>query len=107
MGYFEVLSKTIGKLPAQAVLQTLDAECNAIREDLERRRREVTPDDLSILCFGEYVRLVKANSVMRCSKMLPLDHLEFYKETVVRLIHAGALPPSAMEEFDYTFSLKA
>jgi hypothetical protein len=106
MGYFEVFSKTVSKLPAQVILQTLDAECKDIRDDLENLRREATPDDLSILSFSEYVRSAKEDIVMRCSKLLPLDHVEFYKETVVRLIHVGALPISAMEQFDYTFSLK-
>jgi hypothetical protein len=103
---FRVFSKTISHLPAQAVLRTLDAECRMLRDDVTRFGRELTGDGLSILCFGEYVRMVKAGSVMRCSRHLPPDHIEFYKETVVRLVHAGELPALAMNEFDYAFLLK-
>lgn len=106
MGYFQVFSRTISRLPAQAVLKTLDAECEAIRVELENGRNHATPDELSVLCFREYVRLVKRKAVVPCSKILPPDHLEFFKETIVRLIQEGELPASAMEEFDFAFLLK-
>jgi hypothetical protein len=106
MAIFRIFSKTIGSLPAQAVLRTLDAECHMLQDDLTRFGRQLTDDGISILCFGQYVRMVKTGNIMRCSLYLPPDHIEFYKETIVRLVQAGELPPVAMDEFDYAFSLK-
>jgi len=31
--------------------------------------------------------------------------VEFYKETIVRLVQAGELPKGAMGQFDYAFKL--
>jgi hypothetical protein len=35
---------------------------------------------------------------------LPPEHIEFYKETIVRLVQANELPPGAMGQFDFAFS---
>jgi hypothetical protein len=106
MGIFRIFSKTIDSLPAQAIIRGLDAECHMLQDDLKRYGRKLTDDALSILSFGEYVHMVQAGNVTRCSRCLPPDHIEFYKETIVRLIQAGELPVLAMEEFDFAFSLK-
>lgn len=106
MAIFRVFSKTIGSLPAQAVLKALEVECQMLQDDLMRYDRELTDDGLSILYFGQYVQMVKTGNIMRCSRHLPHEHVEFYKETIVRLVQAGELPALAMDEFDYVFSLK-
>ncbi len=106
MAKFGIFSKTISDLPTQAVLRVLDIECNMLQNDVERYGRDLRADDVSIMCFGQFVRMVKAGCVIRFSKFLPPDHIEFYKETIVRLTQAGELPPAAMDQFDFAFSLK-
>lgn len=106
MAIFRIFSKTIESLPAQAIIRALEAECHMLQDDLKRYGREFTDDGLSILSFGEYVHMVKAGNVLRCSTCLPPDHVEFYKETIIRLVQAGELPAQAMDKFDYAFSLK-
>lgn len=65
----------------------------------------MTMDALSILCFQEFVQMSKLGIFLPRSMHLPADHIEFYKETMVRLVQAGEVPPSAMNEFDHVFTL--
>jgi hypothetical protein len=106
MQIFRIFSNVIRNLPTPAILKTLDAECHMLEEDIEHYRSKVTDDVLSILCFRGFVKMVKAENVMRCYLHIPPEHLEFYKETVVRLVQAGELNPKAMEEFDYAFLMR-
>ena len=106
MAKFGIFSKTINDLPTQAVLRVLDIECDMLQKDVEHYGRHIREDDVSILCFGHFIRMVKAGCITRFSRILPPDHVEFFKETVVRLTQAGELPSTAMEQFDYAFSLK-
>lgn len=105
MHIFSIFSKTIGNLPATAILKALDAECRMLEDDLKNHRLNVTEDILSILCFRGFVQMVKKDVVLHCSTNLPPEHIEFFKETVIRLIQAGELPSSAMNDFDCTFKL--
>ncbi len=104
MGIFGVFSRMISSMPPQGVLKALALECKMLEDDWERNRPGLPEDAVSILCFYEFTRMVKMNNVMRCSTHLPPDHIEFYKETIVRLIDAGELPHSAMNDFNYAFS---
>lgn len=104
MQLFSIFSRMITGMPAPAVLRALDGECRMLEEDMEQHRLDFTDDTLSILCFRGFLQMVKCGSVMRCSIHLPPDHAEFYKETIVRLVHAGELPGTAMDEFDYAFT---
>jgi hypothetical protein len=103
MRIFSVFSRMISNLPAQAILKALEAECKMLQDDFENYRIGLSEDALSILCFGQFVKMIKTDSMMRCSSHLPPDHAEFYKETIIRLIHAGELPDSAMDQFDHAF----
>jgi hypothetical protein len=76
-----------------------------LEEDVEHHRLALDGDALSILRFGRFVRMVKSGEVMRRLEFIPLDHLEFYKETLVRLVNATELPASVMEQFEYAFPL--
>jgi hypothetical protein len=105
MAIFRIFSKTIDSLPAQAILKALEAECQMLLDDFARYGRELTDDGLSILSFAEYVHMIQAGAIMRCSTYLPPDHVDFYKETIVRLVQAGELPAMAVDEFDFAFSL--
>ena len=106
MAKFGIFCKTINDLPTQAVLRVLDIECNMLQNDIERYGRDLRDDDVSILCFAQFVRMVKTGCITQFKKILPPDHIEFFKETLVRLTQAGELPASAMDQFDYAFSLK-
>ena len=105
MQIFRIFSNVIRTLPAPAIVLALDAECKMLEEDVEHYRSDLTEDTLSILCFRGFVQMVKAGDVMRCSLRMPPDHIEFYKETLLRLIQAGELLPSAMDQFDFVFKL--
>lgn len=102
---FGAFSKMISSMPVQAVLKTLDLECKMLEDDLEHHCLTGDEDTFSILCFSQFVQKVKAGEVMRRLKSLPFDHLEFYRETVVRLVNANQLPSSAMEQFERAFPL--
>jgi hypothetical protein len=109
MGYmqiFSIFSKVIKDLPVPAILPTLSAECKMLQDDIEHYRSNLTEDVLSILCFGGFVKMLKADNVMRCSLQVPTDHVEFYKETIARLVQAGELSPSAMDQFEYAFMIR-
>jgi hypothetical protein len=91
--------------PATAVIKGLDLECKMLEDDLEFHRLSFPDEALSIMCFRQFVRMAKFGEAMQCVKVLPPDHVEFYKETIVRLIEANELPRSAMEQFDHIFNL--
>jgi hypothetical protein len=103
--YFDLFTRTIAALPIKAVVKTLDLECKMLEDDFERQRLASTEDAFSILCFRQFVRMAKSGEAMQCVKPLPPDHVEFYKETIVRLVQAEELPASAMKQFDYAFHL--
>ncbi len=101
--YFDIFAKTITGLPAGAVAKALDRECKMLEEDSRHQRLASLEDAHSILCFGEFVRRAKFGEAMQGVRPLPADHFEFYKKTIVRLVQANELPPSAMEQFDQAF----
>ena len=108
MQIFSIFSRMIGNIPAPAILKALDAECRMLEDDFKHFRLNAinaTEDALSILCFRGFVQMAKSESILRCSKQLPLEHVEFYRETTNRLIEVGELPSSAIDEFDYAFNL--
>jgi len=101
--HFNLFAKTITNLPAQAVVRALDLECKMLEDDLEFHRLTFPEDAFSILCFRQFVGTANIGKAMHCVKPLPQDHVEFYKETIGRLVQANELLPIAMENFDYTF----
>jgi hypothetical protein len=100
---FEIFAKMISGLPPEAILRALDVECAMLEQDRENHRLDRLDDALSILDFRQFIRMVQEGAFMRSIKPLPPDHLEFYKETVVRLVQTGHLPASAMKQFDSMF----
>ena len=103
--HFDLFVKTITALPAAAILKTLDLECKTLEDDFEHHRLTLTDDAFSILCFRQFVRMALLGGAMHCLRPLPSRHIEFYRQTVARLIQGHQLPPAAMEEFDFTFTL--
>ena len=101
--FFNIFTKMIAGLPAQAIPKALELECKMLEEDLECNRLALSEDTASVLCFSQFVQFAKQGRLMHCTKSLPPDHIEFYKETIVRLVHANVLPQSAMDQFDHAF----
>lgn len=100
---FASFTRTITKLPAEAVIKALDLECKMLEDDLDHQRISSSEDASSILCFRQFVRMAKFGGPTRRTKALSPDHIEFYKETILRLVQANELPESAMEQFGNTF----
>ena len=105
MEIFGIFSRMLSNMPAHGVLRALEAECKMMEADLKRYHENLREDVRSILCFGQFIRMVNTHKVERLSMFLPFDHVEFYKETIIRLIQAQELPPSSMDDFDFAFSL--
>ena len=105
MQIFRIFSKMIGNIPASAILEALDVECKMLADDVKHSRLNLTGDALSIFCFRGFVQMVKRGNVPHCSTHLPPEHIEFYKETIIRLIQAEELPSSSINEFDCAFIL--
>lgn len=100
---FELFAGVIARLPPEAVLKAIDLECNMLENDAKERRLPVPEDASSIFYFREFVRAVQLGQLMRKVTSLPPDHIEFLKETIVRLIQVNELPPGAMNQFDCVF----
>jgi hypothetical protein len=101
---FDLFSEMIETLPAKAILHALDLECKMLEEDMDRNRLNLPEDAFSILCFRQFVLMSMLGEVILCVEPLPSDHIEFYKETIGRLVQAGELPAVTMDNFDDAFS---
>lgn len=100
---FELFARSISNLPAQCILKALDLQCQMLKNDIENNRLPLPDDSFSIFYFREFVRCVKLGQTLHCSKLLPQDHVEFFKETTVRLVQANELPKTAMDQFECAF----
>jgi hypothetical protein len=102
---FDLFTKMIRDVPARAVLKALALECKTLEDDLNQNRSVLTLDVFSILYFGQFVSMAKRGKTMCVVEAFPPEHIEFYKETIVRLVEANQLLPSAVVEFDQTFTI--
>ena len=100
---FDLFAEKIITMPAKAILDALGLECKLLEKDLSAFRSSFAFDEFSILCFRQFVRSVKSGTGIFPRRCLPPDHLELYKHTVVRLVHEGQLPLTAMDHFDGAF----
>ncbi|HTV38998.1 MAG TPA: hypothetical protein VMF08_00370 [Candidatus Sulfotelmatobacter sp.] len=100
---FEVFARMISNLPAQCVLKALDIECQMLKNDVENNRLPLPEDAFSLFYFREFLQAAKQGRTTACSGPVPPDHIEFFKETIVRLVQANELPRNAMEQFDRVF----
>jgi hypothetical protein len=100
---FDTFARMITNLPVAAVVGAIDIECKMLEDDFEYQRLSLPGAVLSILCFGQFVRMVQFGEAMSYNKRLPPEHVEFYKDTIARLVQANELPPFSMEQFDNTF----
>lgn len=93
----------VRKLPAQGILRSLDLECQMLKNDIESNRVPLPADAFSIFYFREFVHAIKLGRTLNCGRPMPADHVEFFRETIVRLVQAGELPQAAMDQFDDAF----
>jgi hypothetical protein len=101
---FDLFARMLADLPPQCVLKALDLECRMLKDDVENNRLPLPEDAFSIFYFRTFVHAAKFGLAMNGRRLLPPDHLEFFKETIVRLVHANELPQAAMDQFDRTFA---
>jgi hypothetical protein len=102
---FDLFSKMIRELPARAILKALAQLCKTLEDDLNKRRSAITIDAFSILYFGQFVRLAQLGKAMCVVESFPPEHIEFYRETITRLVQSEQLPASAVAEFDKAFAV--
>jgi hypothetical protein len=101
---FEIFARTIANLRVQCILKALDLECQMLKSDVESKRLPLPEDASSIFYFREFVNTVKLGRALKRGRLLPPDHAEFFKETIVRLVQANELPQAAMDKFDFAFA---
>jgi hypothetical protein len=101
---FSQFSEMICSLPPDAIITALNLECRIVENEFESDHSSLDDDAFSILCFKQFIQLARKGTVMRCAKHLPAEHLEFYRQTVVRLVQPNELRASALEQFEEAFA---
>jgi hypothetical protein len=100
---FNSFAEMIDDIPSQAVPRAVELERCMLEDDWIHKRISSLKEMISILSFGRFI-----NAIIHGDKVLPVElpvaHVAFYRKTVMRLIEIGALPFSAKEEFDHSFS---
>ena len=101
---FASFSEMIANIPPQSILRVLAAEAYMLGVDLAQNRPLLPKDVGSILIFSRFIEAGgrRSQSVL-ASVELPSAHVAFYRATVERLIEAGELPPSSVQEFGKIF----
>jgi len=100
---FSAFAEMIRGLPPEAIINGLDLECRELENDFETGCLDPDEDALSILCFKQFIQMVRKGQVLRCAKHLPSEHLDFYRETIARLVQANELRAAALEYFEEAF----
>ena len=103
---FKDIARKISNLPDRGILEALDIECKTFRRDLGNCRLDLPSEVYSVLYFRLFVRAAKVGDSINCIVPLPADHIKFYRETLVRLVQANELPPSAISHFESTFAIE-
>ncbi len=101
---FKDFTEMVNGLAPETIIKTLDQQCDTLEQDFQQRHAALDDDALSILCFRQFIRMSRKGVVMACAKHLPADHLDFYRKTIARLVHANELRASALEQFEEAFS---
>lgn len=104
MHLFGVFTKMLSGVSPEAIFKALDLQCKMLLADLERDRGPMSDEVFSIFSFTQFLSAFQSGKTIQCARPLPPDHIEFFKETIVRMIAAGQLPASAMDEFDSVFN---
>ena len=96
---FEIFANTLDRLPIKGLRRAIELEMRMLEADVSGQR---IPDDLevkSILAFCRFVNYVSTGTTLADVK-LPVAHVAYYRNLVLRLIEAGELPANAITQFD-------
>jgi len=99
---FGTFCRMIDSLPVEGIYRAMDAESSMLVEDFALRRPVPLEDAFSILHFYHFL-LAAAVGISISPVSVPAEHIEFYRQTVDRLINGGELPETAQERFEATF----
>lgn len=100
---FDLFAEKIIVMPAKAILAVLDLDCKLLEQDLRPHRSAFAQDEYSVLCFRQFIRAARLGRGISPRRCLPLNHLELFKHTVIRLVYVEELPPAAVDDFDGAF----
>lgn len=100
---FDSFARMIRDLPARCILKALDLECQTLKEDVESNRLPLPEDALPIFYFREFVHAILTGRTAGRGRPLQPNHVEFFRETLVRLVQANELPQAAMAQFEHAF----
>ena len=100
---FDSFADMIGTLSPAAVLRTLERERLLLQNDLACHRFSSLLEVSSILSFCWFVEAIRQRWAIFAVPAPPLTHIEFYRQTLRRLVAAGELPAEAGTRFDETF----
>ena len=99
---FERFAEMIDKLPSKAVLSATQLQRQMLENDIELKRALPMDEVHSIMAFCSF--LENATDAVRMPRVLvPVQHLDFYRNTVKRLVKEGELPCEAGALFDRVF----
>jgi len=102
MHLFETFAAVIAEIPPQVVPKTLELQQKMLETDVALKRTLPMDDVNSILSFCRFVEALKRGG--DCARTtLPEKHLEFYRDTVTRLVEAKVFNSRAREQFDLVF----
>lgn len=102
---FKRFVQKISKSPPQAIIGALDRECDVLRRGLADSRDGLPEQAYSIVYFKIFVRAAKLGEPLDLTIQLRADEVDFFEKTTIRLVQAGALPVSALDDFHSTFKV--
>lgn len=101
LSLFESFASMVETMPARAIIPMLERERRMLEEDLDCQRPVPAQEAASILAFCRFIeaarKLTPANFPIQ---NLPARQVQFYRQTVARLVAADGLPYQAKDNFD-------
>src|SRR5882672_8057065 len=90
---FDSFADMIETIPTRAIIRTLERESRMLENDLACQRQVPFKEVESILSFCRFVEAVRTGTpVPTPAKSISSLQLEFYRQTIVRLVDAEELP---------------
>ncbi|HEY5297125.1 MAG TPA: hypothetical protein VIK59_04310 [Verrucomicrobiae bacterium] len=100
---FDSFRGMVNDIPVKGIPRAIQLEHGMVERDLLYKRAVDMEEAESVLSFCKFFEAVTHGATILPTR-LPLQHVAFYREVVVRLIEAGELPLKAKSQFDRTFS---
>ena len=98
---FESFANMVETMPARAIIPMLERERHMLEEDLARQRPVPAQETTSILAFCRFVEAArKLTPADFPIQNLPARQVQFYRQTVARLVEVEGLPYQAKDDFD-------